>query len=869
MRKISNTCCPGILKAVLFVLTGLFMHVRGYTQTPGGVAGPTTWFKANSTTAGTILPDNNNNTAVSDWKSETGPLTLSQATASSRPLFQAITTSSGNFNFNPFIKFITANSTTLSSGSTSPDVLGTAGTAFWVVNTFPGASTNPTAFTYMSSSNYRYQVKPGFRMQTGNNGSGYTADFYVPLLPQTAPVESGYILVSKGTGSVFRGRNNADSVPLTNQNDPVYFPAVNSGMFLGSNGGASELYNGGIAEIVTYSTTLADADINKVESYLALKYGVTLSQNSAYGPAHSNYTASDGTVFWTAAAHTGYNKNITGIGRDDASSLLQKQSKSVHDSSLVYIYNDNTGGTFPAMNTGNSSSIVADKSFLLFGDNGLDRNLAVCIFNGKMVRMNRVWKVQKTGAINTVTIAVDQADVSANVKKLLVSADPLFPQAATTIYDLQQASGKLYTALTLNNNEYFTFASDSLIVQIAITNPSCSAPNSGSAASTVTGGVNPYTYSWNSSPVQTTATATGLSGGNYTLTVTHAGCSATYPITLVAPPAPVISVSASSTELCEGESVTLTASVVSGTINTWSWAPGGQTVNPLTLTLTDTTLFTVTGTDNNGCTATASITVNVKPKPTSSFTVSPATVCEGVEQTVTFIGTASASAIYNWNFNGASVQSGSGAGPYTLLFTAAGNYTIQLDVTDNGCSSITASQPVTIVALPLASFTSGPAVNTEIQLAQANFSFSNTSQNATTYSWDFGDAGSSTQTNPTHKYILPGNYEVTLYAENSAGCRDTFSLKYYIVIPDKELIIPNAFSPNSDGINDQWVIEGLNGYPDCRVEIFNRWGQSVFSSKGYSPWNGKYKGKDMPVGTYYYIISTSLKIYKGWVVLLK
>lgn len=67
--------------------------------------------------------------------------------------------------------------------------------------------------------------------------------------------------------------------------------------------------------------------------------------------------------------------------------------------------------------------------------------------------------------------------------------------------------------------------------------------------------------------------------------------------------------------------------------------------------------------------------------------------------------------------------------------------------------------------------------------------------------------------------------------------------------------IPNTFSPNGDGVHDRWEIQYLESYPGCIVEIFNRYGQLVFQSKGYSKsWDGTFKGKDLPAGTYYYII---------------
>ncbi|WP_183579965.1 gliding motility-associated C-terminal domain-containing protein [Mucilaginibacter sp. X5P1] len=70
------------------------------------------------------------------------------------------------------------------------------------------------------------------------------------------------------------------------------------------------------------------------------------------------------------------------------------------------------------------------------------------------------------------------------------------------------------------------------------------------------------------------------------------------------------------------------------------------------------------------------------------------------------------------------------------------------------------------------------------------------------------------------------------------------------------LIIPNTFTPNGDGINDTWNIKYIENYPNCTVDIFNRYGTKLFTSIGYPiPWNGKYNGANLPVGTYYYIIN--------------
>jgi gliding motility-associated-like protein len=100
------------------------------------------------------------------------------------------------------------------------------------------------------------------------------------------------------------------------------------------------------------------------------------------------------------------------------------------------------------------------------------------------------------------------------------------------------------------------------------------------------------------------------------------------------------------------------------------------------------------------------------------------------------------------------------------------------------------------------------------------------------------------------------------YAINVSGAEaDNYSFKYVagtftiqpLVPPD--LIIPNTFTPNADGINDRWVIKNIENAPNCIVDIFNRAGQKVFTSIGYgASWDGSYKNINAPVGAYYYII---------------
>jgi gliding motility-associated-like protein len=96
------------------------------------------------------------------------------------------------------------------------------------------------------------------------------------------------------------------------------------------------------------------------------------------------------------------------------------------------------------------------------------------------------------------------------------------------------------------------------------------------------------------------------------------------------------------------------------------------------------------------------------------------------------------------------------------------------------------------------------------------------------------------------------DFTYTLIVVSDQGCKDSDDVFVKLL---KTPVIPNIFSPNGDGIHDTWVIESLESYPGCVVQIYNRYGQLVQRFVNYTtPWDGKINGKDAPVGTYYYII---------------
>ena len=140
---------------------------------------------------------------------------------------------------------------------------------------------------------------------------------------------------------------------------------------------------------------------------------------------------------------------------------------------------------------------------------------------------------------------------------------------------------------------------------------------------------------------------------------------------------------------------------------------------------------------HNGCTsATVVQSIDVRPVPVASFTIA-ASACSNAPVTVNFTGTASAGATYTWNFGGATVLSGSGAGPYSLSWASAGSKTVTLSITQNQCISTQASQNITINQTPVASFT---AISSNCSTEPVSVTFTGTADPTATYTWNLGPA---------------------------------------------------------------------------------------------------------------------------------
>lgn len=166
-------------------------------------------------------------------------------------------------------------------------------------------------------------------------------------------------------------------------------------------------------------------------------------------------------------------------------------------------------------------------------------------------------------------------------------------------------------------------------------------------------------------------------------------------------------------------------------------------------------------------------------------------------------------------------------------------FSVTLEIlSDEGClGSTTIDSLVYVLPQPIAAFESSPELES-IKTTNPLVQFKNTSNQENWLRWDFGDGSTSKEHNPSHQFGFEGEYVVELVARNVYQCTDT-TRKTAIVTHVNMPFIPAAFTPNGDGLNDFFEIQGLQDVTDVRMTIFDRWGQVIFDGQGKdAKWNG-------------------------------
>jgi gliding motility-associated-like protein len=167
-----------------------------------------------------------------------------------------------------------------------------------------------------------------------------------------------------------------------------------------------------------------------------------------------------------------------------------------------------------------------------------------------------------------------------------------------------------------------------------------------------------------------------------------------------------------------------------------------------------------------------------------------------------------------------------------------------------GCAdSVTKS--VTISVLPTADFvllTTTPKTYEPVEFADQSI-------DASLWRWTFGTDDTLFLQDPVYTYKVAGTFNIQLYIESLAGCKDSTSLITSVigeeVLPPK---VPTAFTPNDDGTNDVYYVRG-GPFTEIDFRIYNQWGEVVFETQNPDEgWDGTYKGQKQPLGVYLFTI---------------
>jgi gliding motility-associated-like protein len=459
-----------------------------------------------------------------------------------------------------------------------------------------------------------------------------------------------------------------------------------------------------------------------------------------------------------------------------------------------------------------------------------------------------------------------------------------------------------------------------------VTDASCNGVCDGQITSTPTGGTAPYSYSWNpASPIDTNQTITGLCAGPYILNVTDAlGCIGVATDNVLEPN-PLQANMTFANVTCNGlNDGWAMANPTGGTANfNFAWTPA-QTNADSVINLTP-GIHAVIITDANNCTVTDSVTITEPSVITSTSVqtdVTCSSVCDGAATVTPAGGTGPYTYLWNSNLapgqlpteiglcfgqnlvvitddNGCSITDTIMLGAIDTVLANAGNDT-----------TICEGTSLTLIGTPTGTFTgvqwfelvgmvpigttdtisvsptgvgttcyvyqvTGACISTDTICITTDASptagagpdvtiLEHTSTvllgtGGGTYVWSPGSSlNDSTLANPIASPLVTTTYIVTVTSPGGCVAFDTITVE---VVP--KINFPDGITPNGDGYNDVWIIDFIEQFPGNVVEIYNRWGELLFHADGYQQdWDGTYEGKELPIGTYYYIIDLNSEFEK-------
>ncbi|MGV3541518.1 MAG: PKD domain-containing protein [Rufibacter sp.] len=340
--------------------------------------------------------------------------------------------------------------------------------------------------------------------------------------------------------------------------------------------------------------------------------------------------------------------------------------------------------------------------------------------------------------------------------------------------------------------------------------------------------------------------------GTYTVSLTVKatnGCTDQTTQTLTVYPKPTVAFTA--TNFCEKDAVAFTdgSAVSSGSLKSWLWDFGdGKTASgqnqQYTYAKPGTYTVKLTVTTDRGCTesSTQKITISALPKANAG----PDQLSSCGQTSTMLQAQTPAVGVGNWTI--VSGAGGSIKNPGQPNSTFSGQldelYVLRWTVTNAPCPDATDEVQIRFNSIPQAD----AGRDAEI-LEGETYTLQGAGDGA--YLWEPGaNLSSATISNPVASPTVTTTYTLTM--TTAAGCTATDEVTIKVL---PLLRIPNAFSPNGDGVNDTWVIGGIRDYPKTSIQIYDRWGSEVFVGGFDKEWDGTRNGSPLPMGTYFYIIN--------------
>ncbi|MFD2203669.1 gliding motility-associated C-terminal domain-containing protein [Shivajiella indica] len=397
---------------------------------------------------------------------------------------------------------------------------------------------------------------------------------------------------------------------------------------------------------------------------------------------------------------------------------------------------------------------------------------------------------------------------------------------------------------------------DSFEIKENVTQINCSDNAKGAISLVLSGGNAPYSFLWSNG--STSKDIENLEAGIYEVTITDtAGCTVTKSFEIKSPSSMELSVGRVRHNQCFGSNEGEIDVEVKGGQEpyTFLWNNGASSKNLKDL---PSGTYTLKVKDANGCEISTVVEIEQPIKLSAKIESSIDVNCENGEAKG-----------YAW------VRIEGGKSPYTINwsngvtdkqeieFNQPGEFEVEV-VDSFGCrttekiriefpfdNSIAGRIDFKVRKLSISS-------ESEVQVLEPLVFESEIAEDFIAWEWDFGDGAAASERDPVHVFKNPGEFDVVLRAYDIYGCSSVQRKSVRVLEKDEWITIPNAFTPNGDGLND-FFMPVLKGVVSFEMNIFNHWGEPLYTHQGLegNGWDGTYMGKLLPTGNYVYKISLS------------